>query len=160
MSVLCPPLYSLCPCDQDFFINSLDLSLSQAESDLCKGEITQEECQRALSSMKNNKSPGIDGLPYEFYVHFWSTLGPDLVSVYNDCFVSGRLSFSQRSGLITLLYKKGDKLDTKNFHSSVPIIKSWLRYLLTVLVLSYRQRLGQSMCVGFLVVCLARTSEC
>jgi exonuclease III len=105
----------LVPNDQDFFINSLDLSLSQAESDLCEGEITQEECQRALSSMKNNKSPGIDGLPYEFYVHFWSTLGPDLVSVYNDCFVSGRLSFSQRSGLITLLYKKGDKLDTKNW---------------------------------------------
>ena len=105
----------LVPSDQDFFINSLDLTLSQAESDSCEGEVTQEECRRALAGMKNNKSPGIDGLPYEFYTHFWSTLGPDMVDVYNECFESGRLSFSQRSGLITLLYKKGDKLDTKNW---------------------------------------------
>jgi hypothetical protein len=37
------------------------------------------------------------------------------VDVYNHCFTSGKLSFSQRSGLITLLYKHGVKLDTKNW---------------------------------------------
>jgi hypothetical protein len=30
--------------------------------------------------------------------------------------VQGSLSFTQRTGLITLLYKKNDKLDTKNWH--------------------------------------------
>ena len=101
--------------DQDFFINSLDLKLSSAEAALCDGNVTEAECRAALNQMKCNKSPGIDGLPYEFYVHFWLVLGPDLVNVFNDCLLSGRLSFSQRTGLITLIYKKGDKLDTKNW---------------------------------------------
>ena len=105
----------LVPTDQAFFIDSLERSLSPAESTLCEGVINEEECLKALRQMKSNKSPGVDGLPYEFYTCFWPVFGEDLVSVYNDCFSSGCLSFSQRTGLITLLYKKGDKLDTKNW---------------------------------------------
>ncbi len=70
--------------------------------------MTLEECLSALNSFKRNKSPGIDGLPYEFYQCFWDILGNDLVDVYNDCLSRGSLSFSQRTGLITLLYKKND----------------------------------------------------
>ena len=101
--------------DQDFFLNSLERSLSPEDADLCEGDITIDECLRALNSFKNNKSPGLDGLPYEFYQSFWELLGPDLVLVYNDCLARGRLSFSQRTGLITLLYKKHDRLDVKNW---------------------------------------------
>ena len=106
---------ALVPNDQDFFIQSLDYSLPADESRLCDGDVTIEECEAALGQMKSNKSPGVDGLPYEFYRQFWSGLGVDLVSVFNDCLRSGRLPFSQRTGLITLLYKKGDKLETKNW---------------------------------------------
>ena len=105
----------LVPTDQALFIDSLERSPSPAESTLCERVITEEECLKALRQMKSNKSPGVDGLPYEFYTCFWPVFGEDLVSVYNDCFSSGCLSFSQRTGLITLLYKKGDKLDTKNW---------------------------------------------
>ena len=41
-------------------------------------------------------------------------MGPDLVATFNDSFRQGSLSFSQRTGLITLLYKKHDRLETKN----------------------------------------------
>ena len=105
----------LSPPDQDFFINSLDLPLSDRESALCEGDITSAECLAALNSFRNNKSPGIDGLPYEFYKCFGDVLGSDLVTVLNDCLVQGSLSFTQRTGLITLLYKNNDKLDTKNW---------------------------------------------
>ena len=106
---------TLSPADQEFFINSLDCSLSNEESSLCEGEVTLEECTRALHSFKNNKSPGLDGFPYEFYSKFWDLVGPDLVATFNDSFRQGSLSFSQRTGLITLLYKKHDRLDTKNW---------------------------------------------
>ena len=106
---------TLSPADQEFFINSLDCSLSNEESSLCEGEVTLEECTRALNSFKNNKSPGLDGLPYEFYRKFWDLMGPDLVATFNDSFRQGSLSYSQRTGLITLLYKKHDRLDTKNW---------------------------------------------
>jgi len=101
--------------DQDFFVSSLDRSLSQAEALLCEGEVTLAECSAALNRFKNNKSPGLDGLPYEFYRRFWDLIGPDMVATFNDSFSRGSLSFSQRTGLITLLYKKHDCLDTKNW---------------------------------------------
>ena len=65
--------------------------------------------------MAKRKTPGVDGLPAEFYQRFWPALGADLVDVFNYCNSHGRLSFSQRSGLITLLYKRGDRMDMKNW---------------------------------------------
>ena len=73
------------------------------------------ECKAALDGMASGKSPGLDGLSAEFYQRFWPVLGPYLVEVVNFSYTSGRLSSSQRSGLITLLYKRGDRLEMKNW---------------------------------------------
>ena len=40
----------------------------------CDGEITVEECVSAINDMENNKMPGLDGLPKEFYSIFFSYL--------------------------------------------------------------------------------------
>ena len=52
----------------------------------------------------------------EFYIKFWDVLGSDLVLVLNTSFASGSLSLSQRRGVITLSFKKGDRLDPKKWH--------------------------------------------
>lgn len=65
--------------------------------------------------MARNKAPGSDGLPMEFYLKFWDTIGPDLVSVLNSCYLSSSLSLSQRRGIIFLSFKKGDHLDPRNW---------------------------------------------
>ena len=101
--------------DQGLFLDSIERRLTPAESRLCEGDLTIEECSKALSNMPSAKSPGVDGLPAEFFRRFWDTLGPDLVEVYNTCFHHGRLCQSQRIGAITLLYKKGDCLDPANW---------------------------------------------
>ena len=64
--------------------------------------------------MSSNKSPGIDGLPVEFYSKFFQVIGPDLLEVYNCIFSTGVLSESQRTGVVTLLPKPGDPLDPSN----------------------------------------------
>ena len=103
------------PEDQDVFINSLTNTLSSTEAESCEGPLTESECLAALRNMAINKSPGVDGLPAEFYLTFWDILGTDLVQVFNSSFSSGKLSLTQRSGAITLLYKKGDILNTVNW---------------------------------------------
>ena len=40
-----------------------------------EGEISMEELTKALNETKNNKSPGSDGYPIEFYKFFWDKLG-------------------------------------------------------------------------------------
>ena len=98
-----------------FFFSQLQRKLSDEERQLCEGELTLAECKVALDGMASGKSPGLDGLPAEFYQRFWPVLGPDMVEVLNFSYASGRLSSSQRSGLITLLYKRGDRLEMKNW---------------------------------------------
>ena len=43
-------------------------SPTQVQSGSCEGLLTKRECWEALSLMKNDKSPGNDGLTKEFYV--------------------------------------------------------------------------------------------
>ena len=103
------------PIAQDAMLSQLTRRLSQAERAGCEGCLTVDECWAALWGMPHGKTPGSDGLPMEFYKTFWQSLGADLVRVLNAAFEAGQLSTSQRRGLIIVLYKKNDPLDTKNW---------------------------------------------
>lgn len=41
--------------------------------------------------MQNGKSPDLDGYPSEFFKKFANELGPILLSVYEESFISGSL---------------------------------------------------------------------
>lgn len=136
--------------EQNFFLHSLSFSLSASDSSLCEGAVTAEECLRALKAFSPGRSPGLDGLPYEFFQHFWALLGNDLVAVFNDCLTHGRLSYSQRTGIISLLYKKGDRLETKNWR---PISLLCCDYKILSKVLANRLLLVLSSVVGYQQTC-------
>ena len=72
--------------------------------------ISEKECYEAISSFANDKSPGSDGLPIEFYKTFWNEIKYLLCSVYNECFERNILPHSMRRSVITLLPKKGKNL--------------------------------------------------
>lgn len=65
--------------------------------------------------MENGRAPGIDGFTVEFYKSFWVEVGPELVSVFNESMVNGQLPRSCRRAIITLLPKKGDLNEIKNW---------------------------------------------
>ncbi|KAI4890201.1 hypothetical protein NFI96_002000 [Prochilodus magdalenae] len=78
-----------------------------------------EELEWALQSMANGKAPGIDGLPAEFYKAFWDVVGEDLLAMLNDSLVGGQLPLSCRRASLTLLPKKGDLSEAKNWRPEV-----------------------------------------
>ena len=53
----------------DFFDNSLP-KLNEDERNSCDGLITEQECEKALKEMKNQKSPGSDDITTEFTNYF------------------------------------------------------------------------------------------
>lgn len=111
-------LFTACAIDpvaQSDLLSNVTLSLTAEQSALCEGHLVLDEVHAALFGMARNKSPGSDGLPMEFYITFWDVLGPDLVDVFNASFDAGRLPSSQRSALISLIFKKGDRLLHKNW---------------------------------------------
>ena len=75
----------------------------------------------ALKKQKNNKSPGPDGIPIEFYKLYWPTIGVDLLEVYKTGLEDGRLAHSQYLAVISLLYKKGLREDIKKLASNILI---------------------------------------
>ena len=81
----------------------------------CEDLLSASELESALKRMENNKSPGIDGLTSNFYKHFWPTIGQELTQVFNYCFHHGTLTPTQRRGVITLIFKKGDRTRLKNW---------------------------------------------
>jgi len=103
---------------QASLLENLPSALPPDQASLCEGHLTLGECLTALQGMARGKAPGIDGLPMEFYLKFWNVLGEDLVSVHKSCFDSGCLSLSQRRGVISLSFKKGDCLDPRNWRLS------------------------------------------
>ena len=114
-------LFTAAPCDpsaQDDMLSKLSHRLTKEDRACCEGLLTLEECFAALSGMARGKTLGSDGFPMEFYLRLWSSLGSchDLVRVLNVAYEAGQLSTSQRGGLIIVLYKKNDRLETKNWH--------------------------------------------
>ena len=89
--------------------------LLSTQADLCDGPLSSDECFAALNGMARGMSPGSDGLPMEFFVKFWPILGSDLVNVLYSCYLSGVIPLTQRRGLISLIFKKGDRLDPRNW---------------------------------------------
>ena len=100
---------------QDYFLQTLTQKLSDSQLQLCECALTEDECKKARDGMASGKSPGLDGFPAEFYRTFWSLLGSDYVDVLNHSYSVNKLSPSQRTGVITLLHKRGDRLEMKNW---------------------------------------------
>ena len=57
------------------FPNDLNIpQLSEEQKQSCEGGITAEECSDILETFQNNKSPGNDGIPIEFYKKCWNLI--------------------------------------------------------------------------------------
>ena len=96
------------------FLNGLP-QVSRSDNTELAADITEEELHRATMSLQSGKAPGIDGLPADFFKSFWDILGQDLLEVVNDSIVTGGLPLSCRRAVITLLPKKGDLQELKNW---------------------------------------------
>jgi len=122
---------------RESLLNNICSTLTSEQSSFCDGLLSIGECCAAPLGMAKSKVPGSDGLPMEFYVKFWDVLGADLVCVRSSCYRDGCLSPSQRTGVISLSFKKGDCLDNRNWR---PI---------SLLNVDYKYWLLASLPVGF-----------
>ena len=97
------------------FINSLEAHLSNDSVQSLESDIELIEMTHALKKMKNNKSPGPDGIAVEFYKLFWKDIGEDLLQVFKHSYATGKLPYSQNLALLRLIFKKGQREDIKSW---------------------------------------------
>lgn len=86
-----------------------------ADRTLLDEDIMIDEITRAMLSMQNNKAPGLDSLPKEYYFTFWEQLSLPLFLVYKESWDKRVLPLSMNKGVISLFWKKGFKKDLRNW---------------------------------------------
>lgn len=78
-------------------------------------EITPHEVEIALSEMKNNKSPGDDGVVIEAIRLGGNKIIQTLAKLFTECLCQGTTPSQWNNAVIVLLHKKGDITDLKNY---------------------------------------------
>ena len=76
--------------------------LSATEAAGCEGCITEDEVWKAMKSVGLDKSPGINGLPYEVYLRLFVPL---LATIYNNWMRQGSIPRRFTRGIVKLLRK-------------------------------------------------------
>nr|GEX77070.1 RNA-directed DNA polymerase, eukaryota [Tanacetum cinerariifolium] len=76
-----------------------------ADLDRC---ISHDEIRGAVWNCGVNKSPGPDGLTFEFFRRYWSFIGPDFCSAIDCFFESGNFPMGNNASFIALIPKVTD----------------------------------------------------
>lgn len=101
---------------QDFFLKKVKTKLTRDQRNALETHLTLKNLEDALFQAEKEKSPGDDGLPYEFYTTFWHILSEDFLEVTSQSlYVDELLPKSQRRSVIILIHKRGDKTRLVNW---------------------------------------------
>ena len=76
------------------------------QSSLLSKPVSLHEIELTLKDFKKDRSPGPDGWPVEFYLHFFDLLSPILLKVIDQTRVSGFVPPSLNSTFLALIPKK------------------------------------------------------
>ena len=124
----------------EVYLNPLTPRVPAVIAQALEGLLTLNELEGALGRMSRRKVPGIDGLPAEFYLKFWDILGPVVLEVLTAVLSTGAMGGSLSTGVISLLFKKGDHADLGNWR---PLTMLCVDYKLLAKVLA--DRLGTAL---------------
>ena len=93
---------------QDKFLGLITKVLSEEEQKLLIEEVNQNEIFNAIKDMSLNRAPGIDGIPVEFYIQYWSIIKSEITDIIKNIIKGTLLNEKQRKAIITLIPKMGD----------------------------------------------------
>jgi len=110
------------------------LPAEQAQQ-LGAADVTVAEVARALRSAPPGRSPGLDGIPVELYRRFKGPLLPTFARLFTAINILGQLPTGFSEGLITIIFKSGDRCDPANYR---PITLLCTDYRLYAKVLALR----------------------
>ena len=105
------------PCDESLnkVLDALR-SRTLATPDVCEQPISIDEVIQAIKATKRGKSPGSDGIPYEYYKQHAEELVTFLAPMFNELIRLEILTLTMREGVITLIFKKkGSPSDIRQY---------------------------------------------
>ena len=92
------------PNSQDNYEEENDVRIGEEDDE---NPITKEEFEKATSRMKNEQSPGDNGLPVEVLKAGGATVANILLNIFNAAYRAGMVQLDWQKGVISLILKKG-----------------------------------------------------
>ena len=113
-------LYKKVPIDVDACKNllgdiGLTVKIAEKECELCEADLSLQEVEYVIKSLKRECSSGYDEITNEYNQVYWSLIKEEFVNVINEINKEGQMCNTQSMGIITLLYKNGDRNDITNW---------------------------------------------
>ena len=132
---------------EEFSSNVKLETLNEEQKQFLERHISEKELLDSLKSMAKGKSPGIDGLPVEFYLATWEHIKTPLLEYYNYALQEGSLADSTQTGVIALLYK-GKQLPRDKLENWRPITLTCCDYKIISKLLSRRMKTVMGNIIG------------
>jgi len=110
-------LYTLEKKNQDpsIYNQNINKIVNDTEAKHLTERLNLTEIKNAILDLKDGKSPGMDGLPVEFYKIFWEDLKDILLELYIFILDFNIMSKDQKTGAISLIHKSKDKNELDNW---------------------------------------------
>ncbi|XP_060960728.1 uncharacterized protein LOC133031275 [Cannabis sativa] len=121
----------------DTVVRGINCSVSNVHNEALLQPVTPEEIKQALFQMHPDKAPGLVGMGPGFFQQHWETVGPDIVHLVTNFFVTEELPPSINDTHLVLIPKK------KNFTTMGdlrPIALCNVSYKIVAKVLANRMR--------------------
>ena len=80
-------------------------SLGQGQRESLVARFSEGEIKSAIWACGGDKSPGPDGLNFNFIKQFWEILKPDFIRFMDDFFINGRFPKGSNASFIALIPK-------------------------------------------------------
>jgi exonuclease III len=97
------------------------------------GEISAEEVEEAISKLRNNSSPGLDGFVPGFYKRFKDHLAPYLAKLYNKILAGQPEPADFKTAIIRFIAKKDSDLKTPKGWRPISLLNCDFKILTQVL---------------------------
>ena len=92
-----------------------------------------EDIETVVNKVPNNKAPGIDGIPYEFYKKHKKKMVQVLEEIYKEAENKRKIFKSYEKNYLILLQKKEDKKYQEN-HRPLTLINVYSKMLSSILL--------------------------
>ena len=89
-------------------LRSLNTKLSSVDKAESEKILQEPEICDALTKLPLGKTPGLDGLPIEFYRTMWSFIKDNYMTMVEQVYQTQNLSYTQRKAAVSLIFKKED----------------------------------------------------
>ena len=133
---------------QTELLNSMDAKLSNSSRTFLDQPITLQDLKSALKTMPKEKAPGIDGLSYEFFKKFEDIILPIFLEAMNHSMETGKMSKTQRSGIITLIHKEGGDKEILSSYRPVSLLGVDLKIYTKAIATKLQSKIGEVIDTG------------